>query len=939
MAVVPSGKVTAEGKTIWKAAPTKASIAREVSAKRVQTYRHGKKVSDTSRVQLPSGEWTAPEKALAVSKEGSAIAEEAKGKIQRRQELEQTIRGRFEREAEEVRVEKEEEKKPTLKKLAVTLIKEPTKPRLLFPAILATKEAQKEEKRKEAIIEHPELFPSLFGLQRETFVGRKASKVITEQTPFGPRETFEESVVGKPRKVTLFTPTGLLTLPQPERLSKEERFKKGAEEKFKASAFGAGLREVTGQFGVAGTTFIVKPIVKAAIVPLPKETKERVKEIAPTTEEVRIAGEELITKGTGEVAYRLGTARGIGSTALTIGTFVLGVGVVGVAAKGTKFAKPIAAGIKLAPTIFVGALGAGRIVSGGFRVKAGEAPLVALSKEVGTFGGQLIAFGLAAKGLQLGFRGAKAIIPRKFTPVKLVSARERIIVGKGGQAERAFEIETALGRQFKARKTPKIKPARLAFKTSAVKIGKTSQGQTILLGTERVGVAKISFPKGVSPGKGVAPKVSITKVTGLTIQDPTLILGKKPVLGKAVFPKTPTRQELIPVKGFKRLEIRDIDLIILGKGKPQRFPFVTTKEVQVGPAIRKGDLIKQTIFKAQKVKGLKPVELRETTFALLQPKARVEKAPKIVTKKPIDTRSSVNRIIDLTSGKKREFAEIKVTKKKFDIGELKLKDVTESRFIEVGQELPTARKVALQRLSQSAQQIAKTVSVSTKQVKVSKAKKPTIGVIKAPSRARLALGKVSKQILFIPPVEVFRGELKQPKVGVIAGEELIREPELAPALITEPVRATARLPRQALEPIVIPGLGQAREPTVDIISEQGTDVIKDVVQITVPGPTPRPRPEPQPGVPFVPGGGLFFGAFPFFGGTGIIRRRGRTKQAFGFTGDFIASVRNEFAPQPKQRIFTGQERRRKIRGAKFVTPLSEVPNGGIFGLIRRQLEA
>jgi len=44
-------------------------------------------------------------------------------------------------------------------------------------------------------------------------------------------------------------------------------------------------------------------------------------------------------------------------------------------------------------------------------------------------------------------------------------------------------------------------------------------------------------------------------------------------------------------------------------------------------------------------------------------KARVEKAPKIVTKKPIDTRSSVNRIIDLTSGKKREFAEIKVTKR------------------------------------------------------------------------------------------------------------------------------------------------------------------------------------------------------------------------------------------------------------------------------------
>ena len=62
-------------------------------------------------------------------------------------------------------------------------------------------------------------------------------------------------------------------------------------------------------------------------------------------------------------------------------------------------------------------------------------------------------------------------------------------------------------------------------------------------------------------------------------------------------------------------------------------------------------------------------------------------------------------------------------------------------------------------------------------------------------------------------------------------------------------------------------------------------------------------------------------------------------QEFAFTPDFIASVRNEFAPQPRQRRFTGQERRFIPISGKFVSPLPKVNNGGIFGLIRKQLEA
>ena len=105
--VEPSGRVTKEGKPIYQAKKTVTDVKREASEQRVQRYSGGKKISDTSKVQLPSGEWTTPEKALAVSKEGSAIVIEAKGKIERRKQLESTIRARFEREAREARTETE----------------------------------------------------------------------------------------------------------------------------------------------------------------------------------------------------------------------------------------------------------------------------------------------------------------------------------------------------------------------------------------------------------------------------------------------------------------------------------------------------------------------------------------------------------------------------------------------------------------------------------------------------------------------------------------------------------------------------------------------------------------------------------------------------------------------------------------------------------------
>ena len=68
------------------------------------------------------------------------------------------------------------------------------------------------------------------------------------------------------------------------------------------------------------------------------------------------------------------------------------------------------------------------------------------------------------------------------------------------------------------------------------------------------------------------------------------------------------------------------------------------------------------------------------------------------------------------------------------------------------------------------------------------------------------------------------------------------------------------------------------------------------------------------------------------------RKRGREplSQAFAFTPDFIAAVANEFGPAPTQTRFTGQERRFRVRGRRFVSPLPK-KGPGILQMIARQV--
>ena len=74
------------------------------------------------------------------------------------------------------------------------------------------------------------------------------------------------------------------------------------------------------------------------------------------------------------------------------------------------------------------------------------------------------------------------------------------------------------------------------------------------------------------------------------------------------------------------------------------------------------------------------------------------------------------------------------------------------------------------------------------------------------------------------------------------------------------------------------------------------------------------------------------------------KKRKPLPQEFAFSGDFISSVLNQFAPQPSQIKFTGQERRFRIRGRriaplpkKALRPLSSIilgNFGNILGLPR-----
>ena len=146
-------------------------------------------------------------------------------------------------------------------------------------------------------------------------------------------------------------------------------------------------------------------------------------------------------------------------------------------------------------------------------------------------------------------------------------------------------------------------------------------------------------------------------------------------------------------------------------------------------------------------------------------------------------------------------------------------------------------------------------------------------------------------------------------------------------LVQELISRQDLISRQELGQVQIPVSLQDFRTTQ--VQAQLQDLVQRQEQVTEQETITRPPPPPPIiGFPFIPS---------LFLGEGIRRGKRPLPKEFAFTPDFIASVRDEFGPAPKQAVFTGQERRFKIRGRRFVSPLPKVRDGGIFGIIRNAL--
>ena len=92
-------------------------------------------------------------------------------------------------------------------------------------------------------------------------------------------------------------------------------------------------------------------------------------------------------------------------------------------------------------------------------------------------------------------------------------------------------------------------------------------------------------------------------------------------------------------------------------------------------------------------------------------------------------------------------------------------------------------------------------------------------------------------------------------------------------------------------------------------------------------PPPPPPPPPPPLFPFLPKLRLM--------GEPIKRPMRPLKPDIAFTPDFIAAIANQFGAAPRQRLFTGQERRFRVKGRRFVSPLPKATkSNNIFSLVR-----
>jgi hypothetical protein len=299
---------------------------------------------------------------------------------------------------------------------------------------------------------------------------------------------------------------------------------------------------------------------------------------------------------------------------------------------------------------------------------------------------------------------------------------------------------------------------------------------------------------------------------------------------------------------------------------------------------------------------------------------------------------------DITSRSVKQLGQVQILKNKFDIGELRMKEVPKNVFIDIS--VPEARQIALQNL---------------KPQPVTKRTKPTVSYKQTTSVLNKGLNQISQM-----SAPTFTQQKKYPFVGqpyeeVRGGQKLIAQPEitLIPQVKTKPtfdyIKGTAlnfemenriidlpivktikesqinqrQTPKKQLTPIT--DVFKIKNPIVDITEIQEQDqgsIISPIfmmdyinrIPTRLREPIREVPPQPPPFKPFFPG-------LDFLGGEGIYRPRGKKGRKPAYTPDFIASVLNQFGKGPSGNIFTGQERRFKVKGKNFISPLPKKGKG------------
>ena len=307
IAIVPTGRTTKAGKPIFKAAPTKTSIKRAVSAKRVQTFGSGgRKISDTQRVKVTIGgveKFVTPERALALSKEGSRQFIEAQQKKAEIARLTETEIKKAGFDIEKITARQDSQREKVAKLIIAEQRARGTKAEALF------KQRRIEEQAKLGKIEREKAVL----VQFTTAAGRAVIQVQVE-----PKKIREPEVIEPKKPLELFseearerlglgeTAQGLLTITEVERKKIIERGEIRADIPTSAE-FRTGFEKFVGKgfkeedlFGLKTPTGVLT--FKTIFEPV-KEKLELIKEFEE--EKIRPISREIVVESPFEIQQAL----------------------------------------------------------------------------------------------------------------------------------------------------------------------------------------------------------------------------------------------------------------------------------------------------------------------------------------------------------------------------------------------------------------------------------------------------------------------------------------------------------------------------------------------------------------------------------------------------------------------------------------------------------